>query len=365
MSKLDIINAEITRRTEANKSFVQAEEDLKATLEQFNKLDEFYRDQEKTSRELLECIYKENRHFTGEWPIVYQFAEVETRPYFREADADCNPYFPLSKVQDGTFDGISPLFAPPTRTGAYQRQRSFAATEDVPREPALTALQAFPDISNEPLPAGWPGPQTTTSYCTGEDNPPQLDQVSCEADNGTWVTEPVDDPVWNGPDTAPALLRVPLQAWRDDMVAIRDDVCDDQDEVDYWQDLIDDCDTVLAAIQDDAVFVRATGDPDPAAWGQTQDFTPGSNEDLARDRLITAADTGVPTHVSARSSKLDTDANNEENAFFELIKLRLHQANGSYSKLQATKGQQDQTASLIADNNSAIAALNLMKVKNS
>lgn len=366
MSKLDIINAEIERRTQANKSFVEAEEDLKAALEQFNKLDEFYRDQEKTSRELLECIYKENRHFTGEWPIVYQFAQVETRPYFRENDADCNPYFPLSKVQDGTFDGISPLYAPPTKTGAYQRQRSFAATEDVPRGPALTALQAFPDISGEPLPPSWPNAPATIVgdqcyYGVGGD------QSTCEADGGIWGLdgnlEP--DPVWVGAETAPALLRVPLQAWRDDMVIIRDDVCNDQDEIDYWQDLIDDCDTVLAAIASDAVFVRATGNNDPAAWGQTQDFTPGSNEDLARDRLITAADTGVAAHVSVRSSKLDTDANNEESAFFELIKLRLHQANGSYSKLQATKEQQGQTASLIADNNSAIAALNLMKVKNS
>ena len=364
MSKLDIINAEIARREQATESFIAAEEALNEVIEQFNKLDEFYREQERDSRDLLECIYKENRHFTGEWPIVYQFAQVELRPYFKDDDADCNPYFPISKVQDGTFDGLSPLYAPPTKTGVYQRQRSFAATEDVTRTPALTALQAFPDISNEPLPPSWPGAPGIISgdqcfYAVGGDQP------TCEGNGGIWGLdgdlEP--DPVWNGPDTAPALLRVPLQAWRDDMVAIRDDVCDSASEVAYWQGLIDDADIVLAAIVSDAVFVRATGNSNPAAWGQTQAFT-GATE-AARARLETAADTGVTGHISTRSSELNAQANEEEESFFDIIKLRLHQANGSYSKLEAAKGQQGQTGALVQDNNDAIAALNLMKVKNS
>jgi len=66
-----------------------------------------------------------------------------------------------------------------------------------------------------------------------------------------------------------------------------------------------------------------------------------------------------------RKAKLDTDAATEEQIFFGLIKLRLHQANGSFSKLEVAKSQQGTTTSLIADNQKAIASLNLMKVKNS
>jgi hypothetical protein len=366
VSKLDIINEEIARREEAVQSLIDGEQALIDTIEQFNKLDEFYREQEQESREYLECVYKENRHFTGEEPIVYSFAQTEIRPFFGgSTDAECNPYFPITKVQDGTFDGIEPLEAPPTKTGAFQRQQSYSPTENVARVPALVELQNFPDISGEPLPPGWPGPAETNTgpdacyYAVGATEP------ECTSNGGDWVLngDPIPDPTWNGPDTAPALLRVALNAWRADLVLIRDDVCDDAAEVAYWQGIIDDIDIVLAAVASDAVFVRATGNSDPAAWGQTQAFT-GATE-AARARLETAADTGIPAHVATRQAFLDGEASGEETSFFDIIKLRLHQVNGSYAKLQAAKESQGQSAALIADHEAALESLNVMKVKNS
>jgi hypothetical protein len=363
MSKLDIINTEITRRRNNKIGLETAQDDLQKAIVQFNELDEFFRSQEKDSRESLECYYLENRHFSGEWPIVYSFADVEKRPYFGgPVDSQCNPYFPVTKVQDGTFDGLSPLFASPDRTGAHQRQRSYPDTEDTFRDPALVQLLAFPDISNEPLPANWPDP--AEFECTGETPPGSgIDEATCLANGGTWGA--VADPVWNGPDTAPALLRVPLQAWRDDIAIIVADLCNDTGGVEeaFWQTILDDIDLVLANVATDAVFVRATGNPNPAAWGQTQPFT-GAVE-TARLNLISAAQTGIPGYVSARSSYLQGLADSEEQIFFGLIKLRLHQANGSYSKLQSAKDQVGQTDAIIDDHESAIALLNVMKVKNS
>lgn len=364
MSKLDIINTEITRREQANLGLIEGQQELINAIEQFNQLDELYRTDEKVSRERLECLYGENRHFTGKQPIVYSFSQTEFYPFVKGAtDAECNPYFPITKIQDGTFDGLAPLFAPPTRTGAFQRDQDYAPTEDVPRSAALTELNNFPDISGEPLPVGWPGPQQ--NGCTGETPPGSgVDEPTCLANGGVWG--PIPDPVWNGPDTAPALLRTALNNWKSDIQLIISDLCeDDGTEEAFWNSIIADIDVILPAVATDAVFVRATGNSDPAAWGQTQDFTPSSPEDIARSNLITAATTTIPNNVSSRTAFLTSEADTEEQVFFGIIKLRLHQANGSYAKLQAAKGQVGNNQALIDDNNDAISSLNLLKVKNS
>jgi len=362
---LDIINAEIARREQAIASLEAGEQALKDTIAQFSELDEFYRDQEKTSREQLECYYKENRHWTGEQPIVYTAAQTEIRPFFGGAtDALCNPYYPITKVQDNTFDGISPLIALITKTGTFQRQQTYATTEDIPRAPALTELQAFPDLSGEPLPPSFSAAAGVISgdqcyYAAGGDQP------TCEGNGGIWGldgnNEP--DPVWVAADTAPALLRSALNTWRADLIVVRDDVCSDAGETAYWQGIIDDIDTVLLAVASDAVFVRNTGNADATTWGQTAVLT-GADE-TARAALETAANTGIAAHVAARQIVLDALAVDEEIVFFGLIGLRLHQSNGSYAKFKAAKETQTQSDAIIADHRTALDALNLMKVKNS
>lgn len=365
MSKLEMIDMEITRRQEATAALNLAIPDLLKAIEQFNKLDEMYRSDEKAARIALEGIYKESRHFTGKQPLVYSSTQTEFYPFFQgPTDVQCNPYFPITKVQDKTFDGLAPLYAPVTRTGDYARDITFAPIESVSRTPAATALVAFPNISGEPLPSGWPGPaDTIPGYCTGDVPPGATDEATCLLNGGVW-TPPgaVADPVWVGANTAPALLRTALTAWKTDIQIIQADLyLNNAAENTYWQGIVDNINVVLAAVSTDAVFVRATGNPNPAAWGQTQSFT-GATE-TARQALITAAQTGVPSHIATRNTFLSTESNTEEQVFFGVIKLRLHQANGSFAKLKAAKSQIITNKSLIDDNLAAISSLNLLKVK--
>lgn len=366
MSMIDILNTEITRRINASKDLVKSQQDLVIAVEQFNKLDELYRSQQNTIGNDLIAIYKENKHFSGKNPLVYTLATTETYPFFNGTDAASNPYYPITKVQDKTYDGISPLYADPTKTGVYPRDVIFSPIESVSRTPAGTALSAFPDLSGEPLPGGWPGPpDVIPGFCTGDTPPGATDEVTCLANGGVW-TPPgtVADPVWTPSLTAPALLRTALNAWKSDiLIIIADLYLNNSTENNYWQNIVADINTVLAAITTDAVFVRATGDSDPAAWGQTQALTGVAA--TARTALITAASTGVAAHVTARKTVLDTLAATQESTFFGVIKLRLHQANGSYAKLKAASSQQSINRGLVADNDAAIASLNLLKVKNS
>jgi len=343
MSKLDIINDEIERRKNSNTDLTTGQADLKAAVEQFNKLDEFYRTDEKASRQLLECLYLENRHFTGKWPIVYSSAQTEYYPFYNgETDAGCNPYFPITKVKDGTFDGLEPFPAAPTKTGAYQRDRNYGATiEPTLRATALSVLAAFPDTSSE----------TGTGSCVGETPPGSgTDQVTCEANGGVWTP-----PFYGAGDTATEKLRAALDPWRAEIVLVMADLCNDTGgtEAAFWQDILDNLDDVLAAIQTDVTYPS-----------QTQDFTNGSGADTARDYLL-AQSSAFTTHINDRSAFLTGESGTEEDVFFGIVKLRLHQANGSFAKLKAAKGQQKTTKSLIDDNNAAIKSLNVLKVKNS
>ncbi|CAB4125772.1 hypothetical protein UFOVP53_225 [uncultured Caudovirales phage] len=365
MSKLDMLNIEIIRRQEASAALNLATPDLLLAIEQFNKLDEMYKSDEKAARIALEGIYKESRHFTGKQPTVYSFAQTEFYPFFQgQTDAQCNPYFPITKIQDKTFDGLSPLYSSPTKTGAYARDATFSPIESVSRIPAGAALTAFPVLTGEPLPSGWPGAATTIpGFCTGGTPLGATSESVCLLNGGTW-TPPgtVADPVWVGVNTAPALLRVALNTWKADILAIQADLyLANTTENTYWQGIVNNINIVLAAVSTDAVFVRATGNSNPAAWGQTQSFT-GATE-TARQALITAANTGVSAHVSTRSTFLTNEANIEEQVFFGVIKLRLHQANGSFAKIKAAKNQLKTNQSLIDDNVAAISSLNLLKVK--
>lgn len=335
MSKLDIINEEIARRENSNVDLIESQVDLAAAVEQFNKLDEMYRTDEKTSRELLECLYNENRHFTGKWPIVYSFADTEFYPFYNgETDIQCNPYFPITKVKDGSFDGVEPWPAPPTKTGAHQRDRDYSGTiEPTLRSTAITVLTAFPDISDE------------VGKCTPTATPDT--EAQCTIEGGVWG--------YVAGDTATEKLRAALDPWRAEIVLVMADLCNDIGSVEatFWQDILDNIDDVLAAIQVDVT--------EPT---QTSDFTPSSAEDIARDYLIAQAGT-FTTHVNNRTAFLSGEVTTEEDVFFGLIKLRLHQANGSFAKLKAAKGQQNSATSIIADNNAAIVSLNVLKVKNS
>lgn len=339
MSKLDIINDEIARREAASINLREGTANIIAAIEQFNKLDEMYRSDEKISRERLECLYNENKHLSSKWPIVYTFAQTEFYQFFQgPTDPECNPYFPITKVKDGTFDGLAPLEALPTKTGAHQRDRNYGGTiEPTLRSTAMTVLAAFPDISDE----------TGVGYCTPTATPDT--EAQCAIEGGVW-TPPGYDPG----DTATEKLRAALDPWRAEIVLVMGELCEDPgSENTFWQDLLDNIDDVLAAIQVDVTYPT-----------NTADFTPSSPEDIARDYLL-ANQATFTTHVDDRITYLNGEASTEEQVFFGIIKLRLHQANGSFAKLRTAKGQKITNQSLIVDNDAAIKSLNLLKVKNS
>lgn len=338
----EMFDMEITRRQNASATLKSAMPGILASIEQFSKLDEIYRAEENKARVTLESIYKESRHSTGKQPIVYSSAQTEFYPFFQGAtDTVCNPYFPITKVQDKTFDGLAPLFAPPTKTGAYARDVTYSPTETPIRSTAITALQAFPDISGE----------TGLGSCTGETPTGSgTTETLCLANGGVWT------PPGYGPGaTGTERLRNALTPWKDKVTAIITDLYNNtgSTELAYWQNILTNINTVLAAIQIDVTY--------PA---HTIDFTPGSPANVSRNYLI-ANNTSIGTHVTDRATFLASEANIQEQIFFGIIKLRLHQANGSFAKLRAAKGQIVTNTSLIDDNTAAISSLNLLKVKSS
>lgn len=341
MSKLDIINMEINRRTATSVSLNKAIPDLLASIEQFSQLDEMYRSDEKVARLTLENIYKESRHYSGKQPLVYTSTQTEFYPFFQgAADTQCNPYFPITKVQDKTFDGLSPLFADPTKTGTYQRDVDFSPIESPIRSTALVALQAFPDTTDE---------VGSTPTCVGETPPGSgTTEPLCTANGGTWIPAG-----YTSGTTATEKLRTALGPWRADIQIIIADLHNNagSTELTYWQDIAAKVESIWLAIQVDVLYPN-----------NTVDFTPSSAADLARDYLITNI-SSINTHITNRAAFLVTEATKEEQVFFGIIKLRLHQANGSFSKLKAAKSQVVTNKSLIADNTAAISSLNLLKVK--
>jgi hypothetical protein len=339
MSQLDLINMEITRRTAASVSLNKSMPDILASIQQFTQLDEMYKASEETARVALNGIYKESRHYTGKQPIVYTAVQTGLYPYFKGMlDTDCNPYFPITQVQSGASDGLAPLYAGPTKTGAYQRDANFSPVESPFRTTAL-ALGVFPDISGE---------IGSTPHCTGETpSGSGTDEALCLSHGGTWVLAS-----YTIGTTATEKLRAALNPWKADIAIIMADLYNNpgSTELVFWQNITNKIDTILAAIQVDVIYPL-----------HTQDFVANSAADLARDYLL-ANTTSINTHIVDRTTFLATQASTQEQIFFGVVKLRLHAANGSFSKLRAAQQQVTATQSLIADNTAAISSLNLLKV---
>lgn len=329
-----MLNEEIIRRNNMSDQLKLAEADLLKAKEQFSRLDEMFRQDEKVSRQRLECIYKESRHFTGKWPKVYTSSNVEQYPFFNGiSDNDCNPYFPASKIKDKTFDGIGPLYIGPTGgSGTWARDRNHpGSTEPSLRTSSLSALSAFPNISSE------------VPTCS---NPSYSSQSTCTAGGGSWG--------YATGVTATELIRTPLTSWRDKIQGqIIPDLCSDTSntQLNFWQDIVNKINTILLAIPTDVNYPS-----------HTVDFAPGSPADLARDYLLTA---DVNTTITNRINYLSTEADKQEKIFFGIVKLRLHQASGSFAKKKTTDYQIQTNRSIIKDNADAIASLNILKVKSS
>jgi hypothetical protein len=330
---MSILDTEIERRRLANADLIAAQGAIEGAIAQFTEIDNLHKQNQQTSRQKLETIYKEKRHYTGKQVSVYTADETEKYPFYGgNLDTECNPYFPITKVKDKTFDGLAPLEALPTRTGAWARESSFAL-EGTSRNAAMTAIQAFPDISGE----------TGAGFCTGAT---ASTQTACTTAGGVWTP-----PFYAVGATATEKLRSALTAWKTDIQGIIADLYNNPGNTEqaFWENIITKIDAILPAIQVDVTYP-----------GHTSNFTVGSSADVARQYLVAHA-SEITSRVSDRITFLNTEATTQESIFFGIVKLRLHQANGSYAKLQAAKSQKTTNKSIVDDNTAAIESLTLLK----
>lgn len=362
-TEVETLQIEVDGRIGQIKNLKLAEVNRAAALAEVKQLDANFKADQEVAKVILEGQYNEQRHYTGKEPIVYTQVQTDIHPYFQGAlNTDGNPYYRAEDVIAGTDKGLAPIESLPNRAGpvGFGRDQSYAPTENVNRVPVIQPLKDYPDLTGEPLPSNFPAAQGFE--CNGEDNPPQITQIACEADNGTWDLIP--DPVWNGPDTAPGIVRPLVTAWRDDVQIILNDVnLDDIPTETFYQGIIDECNTFLTNLPADAVFVRNDPNVDPTTWGQTPVASGALLTSL--NALILLSETTVPAFVSARNSDLNFLAIRGEDAHFGIIKLRLHQTNGSFSKIKVIEGQGDTEDELIADHQAALDSLNRLIISKS
>jgi hypothetical protein len=363
------LEMEIQRRQQLNDSLRLAEQDTQAAIAQFEELEALYKAEIDKARQKLEAAYLEKKHYDAKWPIVYDEARVDAYPYFGgTTDNLCNPYFPISLVQAGTEKGIAPVESAPDRTtgGPNVRDRDHSPIESDPRTVAGAALTVYPDTSNETpygapylSPVTYPANATADTCYYGVGGEP--DEPTCSLNGGTWVLlgQPIPDPPpWI--DTAPELLEVDLLPWKTDVQTILADVDTSNAQTysnpvlgsnrtaqQWWQDVLDEINTCLGLLPT-SVFV---GDP-LLNWGITP--APAGALLTSLNNLIAYANTHITAFITQRTGDLQSMLDTQEDVFFGIVKLRLHQVNGSLSKLNSLQDSKTNNDEIIADNEQAI-----------
>jgi hypothetical protein len=336
MTDQEIFKQELSRRQKGESSLIEANKDLTAAKEQFQKLDSTIKNSVAVSRSKLEGMYKELRRYNGSWPIVYPDSTTEFYPYYQgTTDDQCNPYYKITAVRTGDL-GIDPIFADKTRTSpsVYNRVRSFTPLEDVARNVAKVALDAYPDISDEPYPA--------SGTCSGETPVGSgTNESLCLANGGTWTTT-----AWDPDKSAPVKLKNALDTWKTDIDLIIADIYTNSPG-----NMLTMYNSILAEIANCKLLL-----PPPATY-PNQTPLPTGDLLISIDALKAFAHTTVPNEVSNRITQIDTMSSSEEDNFFNIIKLRFHSANGSFTKLKATERQIGTNTSILNDNKSAISTI--------
>ena len=368
MSKEDIFAEEVARRRLDIQGLTDTLPDINAAIEQNSDLDETYKGTQQEFKDELDCIYKETRHYTGKWPIVYTNAQTERYPYIKETDDLCNPYYRISEIEAGNNDGLAPQYSEPTRTGAaaINRDRNYTR-EDTLRSTALAALQAYPDRSGE----------TGEFTCVGSPTEMETDQMTCEMNGGVWTP-----PNYAPGTTAPEKLESALNPWRAAIVQLKADLCTSQVEDmggvadTLLQNIIDEIDIILAELPSPPTYPDQTPDasycdniPPPTYSDQASCELAGFNwystlQD-AIDATVDYINNSMPNDIDTRNSPLASKATTIEQKHFGIIGLRLHQVNGSFTKVNQLKGQKKDIFSLIDDHKKSIANINVLRVNNS
>lgn len=361
MSKNNTYRDERARREKSIKDITNGNIEILAAIEQFNKLDETYKTEEQSIRERLECIYKETRHHTGSWPIVYSQAQTSKYPLFGgTTDEECNPYYRITEVKAGNNDGIAPQFAEITRTGGatINRHRTYDVESPL-RSTARAALAAYPDRSFEDV-------SNTTGSCS---DPQYTDEATCVAAPGT------PTPTWSlnyiG-NTAPDLLRAALTPWKNKIIELKADLCNaDAATTQELQSIIDGIDLVLSTLPPLPIYPDQTPD---AAYCSNSLYTDQASCELAGaiwdstlqdaiNQTISNIDNEMVNIFDQRAADLTTKAETAEKKMFAIIGLRLHQINGSHAKVKQVKDQYKTNLGLIADHKQSISNINILITK--
>lgn len=322
------LKVEIEKRRESITALTQADADLSKMIADYTKLDAGFQSELDTSRVKLEGIYLESRHYSASWPIVYSNTLVNKYPFYSDdKDENCNPYFRASAVKAGN-QGIEPIDAPITRNSpaVYNRVRSYG-NESVQRSAALSALNAYPDHSNEPL---------IPFTCVGASGSFQME---CELNGGVWTPT-----VWVPELTAVGLLKSALNPWKDNITTIISNIYNSAPTVNFWQQIKDEITNCISLLPPEPTYPNQTPNPSGAL--------------LTSINLLKGyAGASTNSFVSTRLNELNGFSTSEESKFFGIIKLRLHFANGSFTKLKLSSNQKGMNASLIKDHKEAIISL--------
>lgn len=333
---VDAIKTEIEKRRNNSAALIEAQGRLQTVVADNTKLDNNFKTSLSEKRVKLEGLYKEGRHYSGSWPIVYTDVQIEKYPYYGGATDDlCNPYFRKTAVDAGD-PGIEPILAPITRTlpATYNRVRA-SIKEDTYSSPALTALNAYPDHTYEIL---------GMSYsCVGASG---STETECLTNGGVWTPTP---PVWNPAQTATGLLKAALLPWKADIEIIIADVFESAPTLSFWQGVLSEVNNCLSLLPPEATYPDQTPNPTGALLSSI-------------NALKAYAGTTIPSTVSARLSSINSLTASEEQAFFNIIKLRLHFVNGSFTKMKVAANQLTMNSSLVLDNKQAIQSLTAMLI---
>lgn len=228
-----------------------------------------------------------------------------------------------------------------------------ATIEGIQDSTRSTGLACFEDLSGS---------------CSGEDNPPQLDKASCEADNGTWT--PTGGPDTYSPDataqTALADLVVALNDWKSFVTTEQAEIYGSdpdatrQSENDAASQDIDDLiaiiDSFLLYDDFDTTTVLPSGSNGTACAAfdalTAADFEPSKlradelqeikDEITARGSFISTRISQITANLGSVGQDLSTGALNASGSGFyderfKVINVRLNLLGGSLNKLRGTQ----------------------------
>lgn len=340
MSKEQIYAEEVTRRRLGIDNLNAGLVDINAALEQLNDLDETYKVEQEKFADELNTVYVELRHYLGNDPVVYSTSESTRYPYFNgDDDDDCNPYYRISSVTAGLTDGLSPEESTIDRVGGtgVGRFQEYPNEGDL-RSAALASLQAYPNRTFENNPTG--------GTCVGGTG---SNETQCTINGGDW------EPEYEG-NTAVHLLINDLNPWLSSVTQLKSDLnnalVDATSANATLQDVINQINTVLSGLPSAPTYPNQT--PSPSTSLQN-----------AINTLISYIQTDMVSDIDVREPELQAYADEFEAKYFSIIGLRIHQINGSFTKVQSLKDQKITSLNLIEDHIKSIDNINILRVNES